>query len=101
MQSVATMNALRPHMQRYENMESLVTDPDRLAAYTVDFFTYVHPVDNNNNIPPQQRYPNLPPEQQSSGGIDLGSIAPEKRWMVADEMERQGMFNGKPLIVGG
>lgn len=88
-------------MQRYESMENLLTDPDRLAAYTVDFFTHVHPVDNNNNIPPQQRYPQLPPAQQSPNGIDLGSIAPEKRWMVADEMERQGMFNGKPLIVGG
>lgn len=97
-QSVATVNALAPHMERYQEMENLLVDPDRLAAYTVDFFTKVHPV--NSQPVPQYQHPQLPPAHQSPGGIDLASIRPDQRWMVVDEMERQGLLQGKPLIIG-
>ena len=99
MQSVATMNALAPHIARYQEMENLLTDPDRLAAYTVDFFTHVHPTPSSAEMAQMQgQHPALPPAHHQQA-IDLNSIAPEKRWMVADEMEKQGLFRGKQLIV--
>ncbi len=104
-QSVMTINALAPHIERYGNMENLLTDSNRLAQYTVDYFTHVDPVPDR----PQPESasaslvrPDFPsiPMPNTPGGVRLADVRPEQRWMVADQMERSGLLQGKPLIVG-
>lgn len=100
-----TIAALAPHIKRYQNMEQMMTDPDRLAKYTVGFFTDVYPVQGRTQpvAQPQPQRPNFPAMPPAQGGgqqqFSLGNIAPEDRWKVADQMERQGMFKGKQLLV--
>ena len=53
--SFETIQALAPHIQRYQAMENLLTNPDSLAAYTVDFFTYVQPLPERPNAAPLVR----------------------------------------------
>lgn len=96
----ATIQQLKPHIARYGQMEQMLTDPNRLAAYTVDFFTHVHPVQNQQPQPQFQR-PEFPGGAPSGGGgrqFSLAQVRPDQRWQVADQMERQGMFQGKVLI---
>lgn len=101
MEANYTIGALSPHIQRYSAMEALLTDPDRLAAYTVDFFTHVHP------LPPKPSasqslvrpdYPQMPVAQGNTGEVSLGQYRPELRWQVADQMERQGLMAMKRII---
>jgi hypothetical protein len=102
--SVDTMRQLAPHIQRYEAMENMVTDPDRLAAYTVDFFTHVHPLPERQSATRPMVRPDYPSSPQGAGGggqMRLADVRPEQRWMVADQMERQGMLRGKQILVGG
>jgi hypothetical protein len=97
--SFETIQALAPHIQRYQAMENLMTDPDSLAAYTVDFFTYVQPLPERPNAAPLVR-PDFPAvlSNPQPGVPDLSQIHPSERWKVADAMERQGMWEGKVLI---
>jgi hypothetical protein len=97
--SYETIQALAPHIQRYQAMENLMTDPDKLAAYTVDFFTYVEPLPERPNAAPLVR-PDFPAvlSDPQPGVPDLSQVHPSERWKVADAMERQGMWNGKVLI---
>jgi hypothetical protein len=102
--SYDTMRQLAPHIQRYEAMENMVTDPNRLAAYTVDFFNHVHPLPPRENaVRPLVRpdYPSTPSSNGGNGEMRLADIRPEQRWMVADQMERQGLMRGKQILVGG
>lgn len=95
-----TIAALAPHIQRYAAMENLLTNPDRLARYTVDFFTHVHPLPNR-TVPQQDvraNFPGLPASSGGSGGFDLAQISPDQRWKVADDLERRGYFRGRQLI---
>jgi hypothetical protein len=107
-----TIAALTPHIQRYQSMERLMTDPDRLAKYTIGFFTDVYPVQSTREQQQQQlavsqsnpyqrpNFPALPPAQGGGGQqLALASVRPEERWKVADQMERQGMFRTKQLIM--
>jgi hypothetical protein len=85
-------------------MERLMTDPDRLAKYTIGFFTDVYPVQSTREQQQQQyqrpNFPALPPAQGGGGQLlALASVRPEERWKVADQMERQGMFRTKQLIM--
>jgi hypothetical protein len=101
-QSIRTINALRPHIERYAKMEHLLTNPERLANYTVDFFTKVVPVPPRPNAAaPLVRpdFPSMPTQSGNSGGVRLGDIRPDQRWMVADKMERSGMLRGKQILV--
>lgn len=97
--SFETIQALAPHIQRYQAMENLLTDPDKLAAYTVDYFTYVQPLPERPNAAPLVR-PDFPAvlSDPQPGVPDLSQIHPSERWKVADAMERQGMWQGKVLI---
>lgn len=97
--SFETVQALAPHIQRYQAMENLLTDPDKLAAYTVDYFTYVQPVAERPNATPLVR-PDFPAvlSNPQPGVPILADIHPAERWMIADAMERQGMLRGKQLI---
>jgi hypothetical protein len=102
--SVDTMAQLYPHIQRYQAMENMVTDPDRLAAYTVDFFNHVHPLPPRENaVRPLVRpdFPSSPSGNGGNGEMQLRDVRPEQRWMVADQMERQGLMRGKQILVGG
>jgi hypothetical protein len=102
--SYDTMRQLAPHIQRYEAMETLMTDPDRLAAYTVDFFTHVHPLPPRENAVRPLVRPDFPASPAGDGGngeMRLADVRPEQRWMVADQMERQGLMRGKQILVGG
>lgn len=97
--SFETIQALAPHIQRYQAMENLMTNPDSLAAYTVDFFTHVQPLPERPNAAPLVR-PDFPAvlSNPQPGVPDLSQVHPSERWKVADAMERQGMWQGKVLI---
>lgn len=97
--SYETIQALAPHIQRYQAMESLLTNPDSLAAYVVDFFTYVEPIPDRPNAAPLVR-PDFPAvlSTPEPGVPNLSDIHPAERWKIADAMERQGMWQGKILI---
>lgn len=114
-----TVASLAPHIQRYESMENLLLDPNRLADYTVNFFTHVHPVPSTSELMQMQQQQQMQPQQMqqvqraalpatpqgytngSNGSrVNLADVPPEHRWMVADRMEKAGMFNGKVLIGG-
>jgi len=96
------MQQLAPHIERYARMESLLTDPDRLAAYTVDYFTYIKPLPERPNAAASLVRPDFPSMPTNSGGngqMRLANVRPDQRWMVADRMEAQGLMNGKTIIV--
>lgn len=100
--SVNTVSQLAPHIERYAAMEELLTDPDKLAQYTVDYFTHVHPVPDRFNAAASLVRPDFPSMPVSAGGdgqLRLANIRPDQRWMVADKLERQGAFRNKPLVV--
>lgn len=102
LQSVQTMQELAPHIDRYGRMEELLTDPNRLAAYTVDYFTHVQPLPERPNAAAslvRPDFPAMPPSGGGDGQLRLANIRPEQRWMVADQMEKQGLLQGKPIIV--
>lgn len=84
-------------------MEQLMTDPDRLAKYTIGFFTHVVPINNQQQQQPQFSRPEFPAMPMAQGGgqqqFSLAQVRPEERWRVADQMERQGLFRGKQLVV--
>ncbi len=84
-------------------MEALLTNPDSLAQYTVDFFTHVHPVQTVTEQQQQQaaraEFPAMPTAGGSQqGGFTLGQVAPWERYKVADQMEQQGLFRNKVLV---
>lgn len=96
-----TVDQLAPHIERYQQMESLLTNPDALAAYTVDFFTHVHPVQSvreRQQMQMRPSFPDMPASQATPGQVQLGQIAPWERYKVSDQMERQGMFKQKVLV---
>lgn len=100
--SVNTVSQLAPHIERYAAMEALLTDPDRLAQYTVDYFTHVHPVPDRPNAAASLVRPDFPSMPASAGGdgqLRLANIRPDQRWMVADKLERQGAFRDKQIVV--
>lgn len=104
-QSVQLINELAPHIDRYGKMESLLTDSNRLAQYTVDYFTHVDPVPDTpqrENASASLVRPDFPaiPMPNTPGGIRLADVRPEQRWMVADQLEKNGMLQGKPIVVG-
>lgn len=41
LESVATMQQLAPHIERYARMETLLTDPNKLTAFVVDYNNHV------------------------------------------------------------
>jgi hypothetical protein len=85
-------------------MESLLTDPNALASYTVDFFTHVHPVQSVREQQAAQQqmsrpsFPDMPAANAAPGQVSLGQIAPWERYKVSDAMERQGMFREKVIV---
>jgi hypothetical protein len=96
-----TVDQLTPHIERYNQMENLLTDPNSLAAYTVDFFTHVHPVQSvreQQQMQMRPSFPDMPASQAGSGQVQLGEIAPWERYKVSDAMERQGMFKQKVIV---
>lgn len=97
--SFETIQALVPHIQRYQAMETLLTDPDRLAAYTVDYFTYVQPLPERPNAAPLVR-PDFPAvlSNPQPGVPNLSDVHPAERWKIVDAMDRQGMLKNKQLI---
>lgn len=93
---------LEPHMQRYKAMETLLLDPELLAAYVNDFYTHVHPVESEAEQQVQAQrtaFPQMPASSGSAGKVNLSDIRPDQRWMVADQMEQAGLFSGKRLVV--
>lgn len=104
-QSVQLINELAPHIDRYGKMESLLTDSNRLAQYTVDYFTHVDPVPDRpdpTSASASLVRPEFPaiPMPNTPGNIRLADVRPEQRWMVADQLEKNGMLQGKPIVVG-
>lgn len=97
------MQALQPHIERYAAMEHLLTDGNRLAAYTVDYFTHVEPQPDRPNAAASLVRPEFPAMPsgagQQDGQLRLANIRPDQRWMVADQMEKQGLLRGKPILV--
>lgn len=100
-----TIQNLAPHVERYQKMEALMTNPDSLAQYTVDFFTHVHPVQSvreQQAVQQQMQRPSFPDmpaaNAQGSGQVVLGQVAPWERYKVADAMEQQGFFRTKVLV---
>lgn len=102
LESVQTMQQLAPHIERYGRMEELLTDPDRLAAYTVDYFTHVNPLPERPNAAASLVRPDFPSMPTNSGGngqMRLADVRPDQRYMVADQMEARGLMNGKLIVV--
>lgn len=108
-QATMTINGLAPHIQRYANMENLLTNSSRLAQYTVDYFTYIDPIPEPEPEPVHIKSaatsmvrPDFPaiPMPNTPGGVRLADVRPEMRWQVADQLEKSGLFQGKPLIIG-
>jgi len=98
----SVLQQLKPHIDRYKAMETLLTEPTLLAAYTKDFFTHVHPVESTQERQERahrQAFPDMPPVQGNRASINLSDVRPDQRWMVADDMERHGMFTNKVLVV--
>lgn len=97
--SFETVQALAPHIQRYQAMETLLTDPNRLAQYTVDYFTHVQPLPERPNAAPLIR-PDFPAilSNPQPGVPSLSDIHPAERWRIVDAMDRQGMLKNKQLI---
>lgn len=99
-----TIRALVPHINRYNNMEQLLSDPTRLAKYTVDMFTHVYPVQAKERPSATQPLvrPDFPsmPSARVPGNVRLGDVRPDQRWMVADRMEKAGLMRGKPIVNG-
>ncbi len=99
------LQKLSPHIERYKAMETLLTDPTLLASYVNDYFTHVHPVEAGNPAaqqPPgyeRQPFPSMPSSNSGNGKINLSDVRPDQRWMVADQMEQAGLFNGKQLVI--
>ena len=93
-----TIQGLKPHIQRYAQMEDMLTDPNRLAAYTVDYFTHVVPVQTQQQQFQRPEFPGGAPSGGGGGQFQLAQVRPDQRWMVADQLEKQGMFRGKVLI---
>lgn len=99
----SVLQQLKPHIDRYKAMETLLTEPSLLAAYTKDFFTHVHPVqserDKQEMAVSRASFPDMPPAQGNRSSINLSDVRPDQRWMVADDMERHGMFANKVLVM--
>lgn len=96
------LERLAPHMERYKAMETLLLDPTLLAAYVNDFFTHVHPVEQQAEQEVQaqrQAFPSMPAGNGGGNKINLSDVRPDQRWMVADQMEQAGLFSGKRLVV--
>jgi hypothetical protein len=91
---------LQEHINRYVAMEEMVTDPDKLADYVIQFYTYAHPVPSQSEIQEMSKQrstlPGTPLPQQSES-INLSQVPPEKRWMMTDMLEKQGLLKGKML----
>lgn len=101
MEANYTIGALSPHIQRYKAMEQLMSDPNRLAAYTVDFFTHVHPLPERPSASQslvRPDFPQMPAQQGSNDGTNLGQYRPDMRWKIADQLERQGALATKRII---
>jgi hypothetical protein len=97
----SVLEQLNPHIERYKAMETLLTEPTLLAAYVNDFFTQVHPVQTEAEQQHSSRpaFPDMPASTGNGGKVNLSDIRPDQRWMVADQMEQAGLFNGKRLVV--
>lgn len=102
---------LAPHIERYKAMETLLLDPNLLAAYVNDYFTHVVPVQSSQEqatalgqqaqglVQARPQFPAMPDAQGNSGRINLSDVRPDQRYLIADQMEANGMFNGKRLVV--
>lgn len=100
--SYETIQALAPHIQRYQAMETLMTDADRLAEYTNNYFTYVQPLPERPNAAPLVRpeFPAMPVGMGNEGQPRLAEVHPALRWQIADQLDREGAFRQKVLIAG-
>lgn len=100
---------LAPHIERYKAMETLLLDPNLLAAYVNDYFTHVVPVQSTTEqqaqaqtqglVQARPQFPAMPDAQGNSGRINLSDVRPDQRYLIADQMEANGMFSGKRLVV--
>jgi hypothetical protein len=100
--SIQVMQQLAPHIERYGAMENLLLDADRLAAYTVDYFTHVQPLPERPNAAAslvRPEFPSMPASSGNDGTMRLANVRPDQRWIVADQMEQQGLLRGKPIVV--